>query len=108
MLPVAYMNIRRSPSGEMLGYHNWLTPMQVDTPVSQRRVSCVVMGPVVASLAMYATERVLKRVIAGQLLRKGVARKTRRLMVMIMEPAVLVDVLIDCLEELVDWLSCCC
>jgi hypothetical protein len=43
------------------------------------------MGPVSAAVAMYAAERLLARILKGQLFRKGVVRKMRRLVGMILE-----------------------
>ena len=62
----------------------------------------VTMGPVVASIAMYATRRMLSRLVAGQILRKGVQRKIRRMGSMIMEYDILSEVFSDLFEELFD------
>ena len=59
----------------------------------------VTMGPVVASIAMYATHRMLTRLLAGQILRKGVQRKIRRLGSMFMDYHVLSDVFNELIEE---------
>ena len=64
----------------------------------------VTMGPVVASLAMYATRRMLTRLVAGQILRKGVHRKIRRLGSMFMEHHVLIDICNELVEDLLDFL----
>ena len=60
------------------------------------------MGPVVASLAMYATERLVSRLVAGQILRKGVARKLRILVRLMMKESVLHGVFSDFLEDISD------
>jgi hypothetical protein len=65
-------------------------------------VSNTVMGPVVASLAMYATERLVSRLVAGQILRKGVARKLRILVRLMMKESVLHGVFSDFLEDISD------
>ena len=72
--------------------------------MSRRRgvVSNTVMGPVVASLAMYATERLVSRLVAGQILRKGVARKLRVLVRLMMKESILHDVFSDFLEDISD------
>ena len=72
--------------------------------MSRRRgvVSNTVMGPVVASLAMYATERLVSRLVAGQILRKGVARKLRILVRLMMKESVLHGVFSDFLEDIFD------
>ena len=72
--------------------------------MSRRRgvVSSTVMGPVVASLAMYATERLVSRLVAGQILRKGVARKLRILVRLMMKESVLHGVFSDFLEDISD------
>jgi hypothetical protein len=58
------------------------------------------MGPVSMAVAMYVGERLLGRMVNGQLMRKGVARKIRRLAFMILDMHVLYEVLYDCLEDL--------
>ena len=65
-------------------------------------MSNTVMGPVVASLAMYATERLVSRLVAGQILRKGVARKLRILVRLMMKESVLHGVFSDFLEDISD------
>ena len=63
------------------------------------------MGPVIASLAMYATQRMLTRLAAGQLFRKGIPRRIRRLMSLMMEHDILADVFHDFMEELLTVLT---
>jgi hypothetical protein len=57
------------------------------------------MGPVSMAVLLYVGERVLGRLVAGQLLRKGIARKIRRLVYMIVDWHVLQEVLYDYLED---------
>ena len=68
-------------------------------------VSNTVMGPVVASLAMYATERLVSRLVAGQILRKGVARKLRILVRLMMKESILHGVFSDFLEDISDFMA---
>lgn len=68
-------------------------------------VSNTVMGPVVASLVMYAAERLISRLVAGQILRKGVSRKIRILVRLMMTESVLHDVLSDFLEDMSDLMA---
>ena len=74
---------------------------------SQDMHTYIVMGPVVASLVLYATERLLSRIMAGQIHRKGLSRKMRRLTSMMTTQSILVEILSDFLEELSDFLAGC-
>ena len=58
------------------------------------------MGPVTMAVVLYVGERLLGRMVSGQLLRKGVARKIRRLVYMITDVHVLHEVLQDLLEDI--------
>ena len=57
------------------------------------------MGPVSAAVLVYVTKRFLSRLIAGQILRKGVSRKIRRLTHMMLDYDILVEILNDVLED---------
>jgi len=63
------------------------------------------MGPVSAAVLVYVTKRFLSRLMAGQILRKGVSRKIRRLTHMILDHEILVEVMNDVLEDIVDCTS---
>jgi hypothetical protein len=58
------------------------------------------MGPVSTAVVLYVAERLLLRLVAGQLLRKGIARKLRRLFDMIFNVHVMYEILSDYLEDL--------
>jgi hypothetical protein len=58
------------------------------------------MGPVSAAVVLYVAERFLSRIIAGQVLRKGVSRKLRRLRVMLTEWHVIYEVACDVLDDI--------
>ena len=107
MIPHGSISLRRSFSDGALGYDNkcqysYMKPVRCPT-----KMASILMGPVVASLALYVTERLLTRMMAGQLLRKGIYRKMRRLTGMMMEHSILADLLSDFLEELSDYFAGC-
>jgi hypothetical protein len=52
------------------------------------------------AVVLYVGERLLGRMVSGQLLRKGVARKIRRLVYMITDVHVLHEVFQDLLEDI--------
>ena len=63
------------------------------------------MGPVSAAVLVYVTKRFLSRLMAGQILRKGVSRKIRRLTHMILDYEILVEIMKDFLEDIVYFTS---
>jgi hypothetical protein len=58
------------------------------------------MGPVSASVLLYVAGRLLNRICHGQLMRRGVLRKMRRMGVLMVEWHLLYEVLLDCLEDM--------
>jgi Ni/Fe-hydrogenase subunit HybB-like protein len=58
------------------------------------------MGPVSMAVVLYVGERLLDRLVSGQLLRKGVVRKIRRLLRMILDVHVLYEMFYDYLEDI--------
>jgi hypothetical protein len=64
------------------------------------RVSSLYMGPVSTAVVLYVAERLLTRLVAGQLLRKGIARKMRRLGVMLIEWHLMYEVVCDLLDDI--------
>ena len=58
------------------------------------------MGPVTTSLVLFVAEKAFTRAFKGQLLRKGVLRKMKRLAHMILDWGILCEVLSDVLEDL--------
>ena len=58
------------------------------------------MGPVAAAVILYVAERLVSRLFAGQLLRKGVPRKMRRLKGMLTEVHVIHAVALDIIDDI--------
>jgi pentose-5-phosphate-3-epimerase len=54
---------------------------------------------------VYVAEKFILRLTAGQILRKGVSRKMRRLTRMLLDCHILVEVLQDVLEDFADYTS---
>ena len=105
MIPKGYVCLRQSHNDAIFG--DWNACKIIYTKPYKRQCNSLslTMGPVVASLAMYATHRMLKRLVAGQLFRKGIPRKFRRLLSMMMEYEVLADVFSEFMEELMTVLT---
>jgi hypothetical protein len=61
-----------------------------------------VMGPVSTAVVVYIAERFVLRLTAGQIMRKGVTRKIKRLMHMVLELHLLFEILQDVLEDAAD------
>ena len=100
MVPTGFFCLRRGHTGTI--FDKKRAGIFIDMHQCHRRYHhmSVTMGPVIASLAMYATKRMLSRLVAGQLFRKGIPRKIRRLFSMMTQDEVFVDLLQDFLEEL--------
>ena len=61
----------------------------------------VVMGPVTASIVLYVGSRLVNRICNGQLMRKGVPRKMRRMCtLLVVDWHLLYEMLLDCLEDI--------
>ena len=58
------------------------------------------MGPVSAAVVMYIAERAVTRIANGQLMRRGIIRKIRRLGSMVLEWHMLLEVVYDLLEDI--------
>jgi hypothetical protein len=58
------------------------------------------MGPVSAAVILYIGERALTRAVNGQLLRRGISRKIRRLVGMICHWHMIYEVVYDMLEDM--------
>ena len=102
MIPEGSFCLRGGHGKAMFTHDN--TFRFIDKKPYTRDATFVTMGPVVAALAMYATRRMLTRLVAGQILRKGVHRKIRRLGSMFMEHHVLIDICNELVEDLLDFL----
>jgi hypothetical protein len=59
------------------------------------------MGPVCTAVCMYVIERLMIRTLAGQLMRKGVPRKMRRLLWMVMDVHIILELVQDTMEDAV-------
>jgi hypothetical protein len=60
----------------------------------------ITMGPVAASVSLYIVERVLSRMYKRQLFRRGIIRKARYLVKMVLELEILYEVFYDVLEDI--------
>jgi hypothetical protein len=60
----------------------------------------ITMGPVAASVSLYIVERVLSRMYKRQLFRRGIIRKARYLVKMVLELEILYEVFYDILEDI--------
>jgi hypothetical protein len=58
------------------------------------------MGPVTTAVGLYAVERLLTRIMAGQIHRKGVIRKVRRLLSMVTEFHMMWEMMQDVIEDM--------
>jgi hypothetical protein len=63
-------------------------------------MSYVSMGPVTSALVLYVADRMVSRVLKGQILRKGVTRKVKRLFTMFGEMDIIHQWLCDVCEDL--------
>jgi hypothetical protein len=59
----------------------------------------IAMGPVSTAVVLYVVERLLTRVVAGQIHRKGIIRKIRRLAYMVVEFHMLSEIFMDIIED---------
>ena len=60
----------------------------------------ITMGPITSAVLLYGVERLLTRILAGQIHRKGVIRKIRRLSSMIVEFHTMCDIIMDVVEDM--------
>lgn len=60
------------------------------------------MGPITTAVVLFGAEKLLIRVVAGQMHRKGVIRKARRLMSMVLEFHTLCSIVEDTLGDFLD------
>ena len=100
MIPVVVRPLRHSYSDHMIRYDTNNVHSNMCTTVRPSNARAMSMGPVSMAVAMYVGERLLGRLVAGQILRKGVARKIRRLAGMILDVHVMYEVLYECLENM--------
>ena len=58
------------------------------------------MGPVISAVGIYVINRIVIRVLKGQVFRKGVTRKLKRLSNMILEWHIIYEMIYDILEDI--------
>jgi hypothetical protein len=71
----------------------------VKRTVSKHAISCMQMGPVTTAVGLYALERLMTRIMAGQIHRRGIIRKMRRLMFIVLEFHMLCEIIQDVMED---------
>ena len=98
MLPMS--PLRRSQSDHFIRYDTTNIHSNMCTTERPSNACAMSMGPVSMAVAMYVGERLLGRLVAGQIMRKGIARKIRRLTGMILDAHVMYEVLYEYLENM--------
>ena len=71
------------------------TDVALGFPSVRTRTKAISMGPVTTAIVLFGAEKLLKRITAGQIHRKGVLRKARRLMGMVLEFHTICSILED-------------
>ena len=99
MIPNMLLPVQRSVSAGSLDLRQ-LRPARAGRRYYSRRYTPVSMGPVSASVLLYVAGRLLNRICNGQLMRRGVFRKMRRMGALMVEWHLVYEVLIDCLEDM--------
>jgi len=101
MIPGVLQPLRRSNSDPAIRFSTgtYIPNACITTRQETSRLD-LSMGPVTMAVVLYVGERLLGRMVSGQLLRKGVARKIRRLVYMITDVHVLQEVFQDLLEDI--------
>ena len=97
MIPNTLISLRPRRIGMVPTSHG---PHFSSGPRGGGSMAYVSMGPVSSALVLYVTDRLVSRVLKGQILRKGVPRKVRYLCTMLMQMNILNEVLVDILEDL--------
>ena len=78
---------------QLNGYSSTTRKYNYDT------VQDILMGPVTSAVALYIVEKIVTRIVKGQVFRKGVIRKLRRLKNMILECHIMHEIVYDILED---------
>jgi len=101
MIPNMLLPVQRSLSAGSLDLRH-LRPARAGRRYYSRRYTPtpVSMGPVSASVLLYVAGRLLNRISNGQLMRRGVFRKMRRMGALMVEWHLVYEVLLDCLEDM--------
>ena len=66
--------------------------------------NAISMGPVATAIVMFVAEKAIQRTVKGQLMRKGVVRKMRRLSHLVLELNNSLAMLYDMLEDMFAYL----
>jgi hypothetical protein len=98
MIPFSPPFLRRSNSESLLYVSHGSN--QYPSSREKNAMSCVLMGPVTSALVLYVADRMVSRVLKGQIMRKGVARKVKRLFAMLAEMNIIHQFLCDVFEDL--------
>jgi hypothetical protein len=85
-----------TPCLHLPNQHCFNTPSMSTPPL---RACAMTMGPVSSAIVLYAMDRAVRRLVAGQILRKGVVRKMKRLMRMMSEFSVVSEIVQDVIED---------
>jgi len=101
MISYGVMSLRRSPSNGFFDNKKYHLEYK-KSPRCQLHKPCISMGPVVASIILFVLQRFCTRLVSGQILRKGIPRKIRRMIKMMMENDVIADVFSECIEDLLN------
>ena len=65
-----------------------------------KNMALLTMGPVATAVVLFVVEKAVSRAVKGQLMRKGVLRKMRRLSRMVLEWNVVLSILYDMMEDI--------
>ena len=100
MVPLVISPLRRSQSDHFIRYDTTNIYSNMCTTERAPNSCAMSMGPVSMAVAMYVGERIIGRLVAGQIMRKGIARKIRRLTGMILDAHIMYEVLYEYLENM--------
>lgn len=98
MLSGHVMSMSHSQSFGVLSSKSFYT--QSDRTIRKNTNLFLTMGPVSTAVILFIAEKAVSRAAKGQLLRKGVIRKIRRLTTMILEWNVVFTVLCDIIDDI--------
>jgi hypothetical protein len=100
MLTISSMTLRHSNSMTSLYIPDSFKNSKNTCTAQRSRLLQLSMGPVSAAVVMYIAERAVTRIANGQLMRRGIIRKIRRLGSMVLEWHMLLEVVYDLLEDM--------
>ena len=105
MLFVHVLSMSRSNSFSVIPHTNACITHS-DKNTDKNAVACLKMGPVATAVVLFVVEKAMSRALKGQILRKGVLRKMRRLSHMVLEWNVVLSILYDILEDVFPYWVC--